>query len=301
MDHLEQLRCLVAVADAGSLAGAARRLGVSAPAVTRGIAALEAKLGAVLIQRSTRSLRLSDAGERFIADCRRILADLDEAQAAVTGLQSEARGLLSLTAPQMFGRLHVAPIVLEFLREQPRVQLRCMLADRLVHLLDEGIDVAVRIAQLPDSGLTALPVGSLRRLVVASPAYLARAGRPEHPQELTQHRAVGFSFDAVQPRPWNFGEGLSVQPHFAWVTNSNEVAVAAAEAGEGLLRCLAYQAAEGLRAGRLVALMEAHEPPPVPVHIVYPAGRRAPAKVRAFIEFAAQRLRAEPVLQGGGW
>lgn len=301
MDHLEQLRCLVAVADAGSLAGAARRLGVSAPAVTRGIAALEAKLGAVLIQRSTRSLRLSDAGERFIADCRRILADLDEAQAAVTGLQSEARGLLSLTAPQMFGRLHVAPIVLEFLREQPRVQLRCMLADRLVHLLDEGIDVAVRIAQLPDSGLTALPVGSLRRLVVASPAYLARAGRPEHPQELAQHRAVGFSFDAVQPRPWNFGEGLTVQPNFAWVTNSNEVAVAAAEAGEGLLRCLAYQAAEGLRAGRLVALMEAHEPPPVPVHIVYPAGRRAPAKVRAFIEFAAQRLRAEPVLQGGGW
>ena len=301
MDHLEQLRCLLAVAEAGSLAGAARRLGVSAPAVTRAIAALEAKLGALLLQRSTRSLRLTDAGERFIPDCRRILADLDEAQAAVAGLHSEARGVLALTAPQLFGRLHVAPIVLDFLRAQPRVQVRCLLADRLVHLMDEGIDVALRIAQLPDSGLTALQVGSLRRLVVAAPDYLARAGTPRTPQDLALHQGIGFSFDAVAAEAWKFRDGVQVQPQFAWVTNSNEVAINAAEAGQGLVRCLAYQAAEAVGSGRLRVVLREFEPPPVPVHIVYPAGRRAPAKVRAFIEFAAERLRAVAVLGGAEW
>lgn len=300
MDHLQSLRAFVAVADAAGFAAAARRLDCSPPAVTRAIAALEGRLGVLLLQRSTRSVRLTETGERFLQDCRRILAELDEAERAAAGVQGEAQGLLAITAPQMFGRLHVAPLIADFLRAQPRVQLRSLFIDRLVHLLDEGIDVAVRIAHLPDSGLTALPVGSLRRLVVGSPEYLAREGRPQTPQDLARHQAIGFSFDALTPKPWRFRDGQVAHPRVAWVSNNNEVSIAAAEAGQGLTRCLAYQAAEGLRAGRLSIVLAEHELPPVPVHIVYPAGRRAPAKVRAFVDFARERLAAEPVLRGEG-
>jgi len=200
----------------------------------------------------------------------------------------------------MFGIQHVAPLVQGFLRAQPRVQVRTLFVNRLVHLLDESMDVAIRIAHLPDSGLTALQVGALRRLVVASPAYLAQYGRPQHPAELSSHRAIGFSFDARTAAPWKFRDGATGHPQFAWISNSNEVDIAAAEAGLGLTRCLAYQAAAGLRAGRLRIVLTEHELPPVPVHIVYPAGRKAPAKVRAFVEFARERLAKEPVLNGRG-
>ncbi|MBU1353082.1 MAG: LysR family transcriptional regulator [Gammaproteobacteria bacterium] len=300
MDHLETLRCFVAAADAGGFAVAARRLGCSAAAVTRAIAALEARLGVLLFQRSTRLVRLTEAGERFLADCRPILNDLQEAEQAASGAQAEAQGLLSITAPQMFGIQHVAPIVQSFLHVQPRVQVRTLFVNRLVHLLDEGMDVAIRIAHLPDSGLTAVQVGALRHLVVASPAYVAQHGEPRHPDELAAHHAIGFSFDARAVAPWKFKDGATGQPQFAWISNSNEVDIAAAEAGLGLTRCLAYQAAASLRAGRLRIVLADHELPPVPVHIVYPAGRRAPAKVRAFVEFAREQLAAEPVLRGRG-
>ncbi|MBT9512902.1 MAG: LysR family transcriptional regulator [Acidovorax sp.] len=300
MDHLDTLRCFVAVADAGGFAVAGRRLGCSAAAVTRAIAALEARLGVLLFQRSTRWVRLTEAGERFLADCRPILSDLHEAEQAASGAQAEAQGLLSITAPQMFGIQHVAPIVQGFLQAQPRVQVRTLFVNRLVHLLEESMDVAIRIAHLPDSGLTALQVGALRRLVVASPAYLAQHGEPRHPGALSTHRAIGFSFDARAVTPWKFKDGATGQPQFAWISNSNEVDIAAAEAGVGLTRCLAYQAAASLRAGRLRIVLAEHELPPVPVHIVYPAGRRAPAKVRAFVEWARERLAKEPVLNGRG-
>ena len=300
MDHLETLRCFVAVADAGGFAVAGRRLGCSAAAVTRAIAALEARLSVLLFQRSTRMVRLTEAGERFLADCRPLLNDLHEAEQAARGAQAEAQGLLSITAPQMFGIQHVAPIVLDFLQAHPRVQARTLFVNRVVHLLEEDMDVAVRIAHLHDSGLTALQVGALRRMVVASPGYLARHGEPRHPHELGQHRAIAFSFDARAPSPWRFRDGTTGTPQQAWISNSNEVDIAAAEAGLGLTRCLAYQAAASLRAGRLRIVLAEHEPDPVPVHIVYPAGRRAPAKVRAFVEFARHRLAAEPVLQGRG-
>ena len=300
MDYLDTLRCFVTVADAGGFAVAGRRLGCSATAVTRAIAALEARLGVLLFQRSTRLVRLTEAGERFLADCRPILSDLAEAEQTASGAQVQPQGLLSITAPQMFGIQHVAPIVLGFLQAQPRVQARTLFVNRLVHLLEEDMDVAVRIAHLPDSGLTALPVGALRHLVVASPDYLARHGEPQHPQDLAQHRAIAFSFDARAAAPWKFADALVGQPQIAWISNANEVDIAAAEAGLGLTRCLAYQAAASLRAGRLRIVLAEFEPPPVPVHIVYPAGRRAPAKVRAFVEFARERLAAEPVLQGRG-
>ena len=300
MDHLETLRCFVAVADAGGFAVAGRRLGCSAAAVTRAIAALEARLSVLLFQRSTRTVRLTEAGERFLADCRPILSDLHEAEQAASGAQAEAQGLLSITAPQMFGNQHVAPVVLDFLQAHPRVQARTLFVNRLVHLLEEDMDVAVRIAHLPDSGLTALQVGALRHLVVASPGYLAQHGAPRHPGELGGHRAIAFSFDARVASPWKFRGGIVGAPQFTWISNSNEVDIAAAEAGLGLTRCLAYQAAASLRAGRLRVVLAEHEPDPVPVHIVYPAGRRAPAKVQAFVAFARERLAAEPVLQGGG-
>lgn len=300
MDHLDTLRCFVTVADAGGFAVAGRRLGCSAAAVTRAIAALEARLGVLLFQRSTRMVRLTEAGERFLTDCRPILNDLHEAEQTASGAQAQPQGLLSITAPQMFGIQHVAPIVRDFLQAQPRVQVRTLFVNRLVHLLEEDMDVAVRIAHLPDSGLTALPVGALRHLVVASPDYLAHHGEPQHPQDLVQHRAIAFSFDARAAAPWKFGDSLVGQPQIAWISNANEVDIAAAEAGLGLTRCLAYQAAASLRAGRLRIVLAGFEPPPVPVHIVYPAGRRAPAKVRAFVEFARERLAAEPVLQGRG-
>ncbi|WP_077038050.1 LysR family transcriptional regulator [Pelomonas sp. KK5] len=296
MDHLDTLRAFVATAELQGFAAAARRLGVSAPAVTRAIVALEKRLGVVLLMRTTRSVRLTDAGERFLQDCRRILADLDEAEAAAAG--GQARGWLTVTAPQMFGRLHMAPLVLDFLKAQPQVQVRTLFADRVVHLLDEGIDVALRIAQLPDSGLTAVPVGALRRVVVGAPAYLAAHGTPQTPQDLAPHHAIAYAQDGHNPTPWRFRDGQLGEPRINWVTNSNEVAISAAVAGHGLTRCLIYQAAADLRAGRLRSVLDEHALPAVPVHLVYPAGRRAPAKVRAFIEFARERLAAEPVLRG---
>ena len=300
MDHLDTLRCFVGVADAGGFAVAGRQLGCSASAVTRAIAALEARLGVLLFQRSTRMVRLTEAGERFLADCRPILNDLHEAEQAASGAQAEAQGLLSITAPQMFGIQHVAPIVQGFLQAQPQVQVRTLFVNRVVHLLEEDIDVAIRIAHLPDSGLTALQVGALRQLVVASPAYLAQHGEPQDPDALSAHRAIGFAFDARAPSPWKFKGGITGLPQFAWISNSNEVDIAAAEAGLGLTRCLAYQTAASLRAERLRIVLADYELPPVPVHIVYPAGRRAPAKVRAFVQWASERLAAEPVLQGRG-
>ena len=301
MDHLDSLRTFVAVADAGGLARAARQRGCSAPAVTRAIAALEKRLGTPLLLRTTRSLRLTEAGEAFLTDCRRILGELDAAEAAVSGRREEPQGVLSVTAPATFGRRHVAPVLLDFLATQPAVSARAFFVDRVVHLIDEGYDVALRIAQLPDSGLTAVPVGRLRRVVVASPAYLESYGEPRTPSDLAAHQAIGFSLDGQGQLRWLLAGGRDVPlPRQRLVVNSVDAKVAAACAGFGLAVALAYQVTDEVRDGRLRVLLAEHEPPPVPVHLVYPAGRMAAAKVRAFVSFAAERLRQVPVLQGRG-
>lgn len=301
MDHLDTLRTFVAVADAGGLARAARQRGVSAAAVTRAIGALERRLGTPLLHRTTRSLRLSEAGESFLADCRRILGELAAAEAAVTGVSEAPRGVLAVTAPSMFGRRHLAPVLLDYLAEQPQVSARAFFADRLVHLIDEGFDVALRIAELPDSGLTAVPVGTLRRVVAAAPAYLARRGVPATPAALAGHQGIGFNFDARTDLPWAFSPPYpAAQPVERLVVNANDVKVAAACAGHGLVRALAYQVADEVADGRLCIVLAEYEPPPVPVHLVYPAGRMAAAKVRSFVRFATERLRQVPVLQGRG-
>ncbi|MBI5258527.1 MAG: LysR family transcriptional regulator [Burkholderiales bacterium] len=301
MDHLDALRTFVAVADAGGFAKAARLRGHSAPSVTRAIGALEQRLGTPLLHRTTRSLRLTEAGEAFLADCRRILGELDAAEAAVQGVQQQPRGQLSVTAPSLFGRRYVAPLLLDFLGQHPQLTARAFFADRVVHLIDEGYDLALRIAQLPDSSLTALPVGSLRCVVAASPAYLAAHGVPLCPADLAGHQAIGFSFDGQGSAPWVFDNPReSVLPQQRLVVNAIDVKVAAACAGHGLIRALAYQVCDEVRDGRLCLLLQAHEPPPVPVHLVYPAGRMAAAKVRAFVHHAAEHLRQVPVLQGRG-
>lgn len=297
MDHLDSLKVFVAVADANGLAPAARRLGVSAPAVTRAIAALEQRLGAQLLQRSTRSLRLTEIGERFLADCRRILADLDEAEASAGGAHAQPRGELAITASALFGRLHVAPIALDFLALHPQVTIRGAFVDRIVHLMDEGFDVAVRIARLPDSGLTAVRVGSMRPVVVGSPAYLAARGTPRTPADLPQHDAIGFARTDAFITPWSLpGTHADTQPRIRMTTNAGEVAIDAAVRGQGLARAMLYQVDADVRAGRLQIVLAEFEPEPIPVHLVHVAGRRAPAKLRAFVDFAVERLRAEPVL-----
>ncbi|TDP86129.1 LysR family transcriptional regulator [Aquabacterium commune] len=301
MDHLQRLRTFVAVAESGSFAQGARLREVSAPAATRAVASLEQHLGALLLQRTTRSLRLTEAGEAFLADCRRILGELDMAEAAVTGARGEPRGTLSVTAPALFGSRHIAPLLFEFLDRHPALQARALFTNRLVHLIDEGLDVALRIAVLPDSGLTAVPVGHMRMVVVGSPAYLQAHGEPSTPAELKQHRAIGLAIEGQERSSWSFGQGRhSPAPHERLVVNANDVKVAAAVAGQGLARALAYQVTDEVRDGRLCVVLAAHEPAPVPVHLVYPAGRGAAAKVREFVHFAAERLRALPVLQGQG-
>lgn len=304
MDRLDTLRVFVAVADTGGFASAARRLLMSPPAVTRAVGALEARIGVRLLHRTTRVVRLTQAGERFLQDCKRILAELAEAEAQAGGAYAEPQGLLCVTAPVMFGRLHVAPILFDFARRHPKVQLRSFFADRVVNLVDEGYDVAVRIARLPDSSLTAIPVGQVRRVVVASPDYLATHGEPQVPADLNRHAVIGSAPSGLADAPWRFtsgggaGDDIVVAPPAQLVTNRADVAIAAALAGHGLTRVLSYQAAAELRSGRLRIVLAAYERAPIPVQLVYPEGRKAAAKVRAFVDHAVAMLRREPVLRG---
>ena len=306
MDRLEAMRIFVAVADLQGFAPAARKLGSSAPAVSRAIVALEEHVGAQLLRRTTRNVSLTEVGARFHGDCKRILAELAEAEQVASGAYDAPQGQLSLTAPQMFGRMHVAPVLLDFLAQHPHVSARTFFADHIVHLLEEGYDVAVRIAHLPDSGLTAICVGHVRRVMVASPAYLARRGVPRTTADMEHHDAVGFAVSGGAIAPWTMyppgGRGRAerelAQPRMQLTANAGEMGIAAALVGHGLARALSYQVAADVRADRLRIVMADHEPPPIPVQVVYVDGRKAAAKVKSFVEFAVERLRAEPVLNG---
>jgi DNA-binding transcriptional LysR family regulator len=289
------MRVFVAVAEAQGFAPAARRVGMSPPAVTRAIAALEERIGTRLLHRTTRIVRLTEAGSRFLADCKRILGELEEAEASAAGSHAEPRGLLAVTAPVMFGRMFVAPLVLDFLARHPRVTARTLFLDRVADLIDEGLDVAVRIAHLPDSSLRAVRVGSVRRVVCASPDYLAARGTPRTPVDLAQLDAIAVSLGA-SPEEWSFASGETVSPPARLIVNSNDVAIAAAVAGRGVTRVLSYQIAPELRAGKLEVVLADFEPPPIPISVVHAEARRAAAKVRAFVDFAVERLRADSSL-----
>lgn len=300
MDRLRAMRIFVAVAEQEGFADAARRLGTSPPAVTRMVSALEDMLGARLLKRTTRSVRLTDAGERYLADCRRILAEIDLAEASVTGAHSEPRGEITVTAPSTFGRMHVAPIVLNFLTRFPSITARTFFVDRVTDMIEEGIDVAVRIARLADSSLSAVKVGEVRSVVCASPAFLATHGEPREPRDLAKMDAIGFSH-VPSDRQWVFrprGRGEAVRPKTRLFTDKVEVAIAAAVAGYGVVRLLSYQVADEVREGRLRIVLADFEPPPVPVQVVHIEGRKASARIRSFVDFAVERLRAEPAIRG---
>jgi len=292
MDRLEAMSILVAAVEAGSLSAAARRLGTPLATVSRKVSELEAHLRTRLLNRTGRRLTLTDAGQSYVAACRRILEEVDEAERTASGEFSTPRGELIVTAPIVFGRLHVLPVVLDFLRAYPDIAIRLSLADRVINLLEEHVDVALRIGALPDSSLTATRVGAIRRVVCASPVYLAARGAPATPQELAAHDCVAF--EGLSGATWSFTQGktettVAIRPRLT--VNTAEAAVDAAVAGVGLTRVLSYQAAPARRAGTLALALVDFEPAPWPVHLVYAGGRLSPLKLRAFLDFAAPRLR----------
>jgi DNA-binding transcriptional LysR family regulator len=299
MDRLEAMRVLVAAVDGGSLSAAGRALGMPLATVSRKVSELESLLKTQLLVRTTRKLTETEAGQAFIASCRRILEDVNEAERFAAGEYSAPRGELIVTAPLVFGRLHVLPVAAEFLQAYPEVNLRLVLGDRLLSLQEEHLDAAIRIGELPDSSLIATRLGMVRAVVCASPAYLARRGTPRHPRELRQHDLVVFS-GLASPNFWRFSSGkaaIPLVPRARLTVTTAEAAIDGAIAGAGLTCVLSYQAQAAIEAGILVRVLRQFEPPPLPVNFVYASRGRPPQKLRAFIDFVAPRLRVR--LQAG--
>ena len=295
MDRLAAMSVFVAVVEAGSFSGAARHLRMPVPTVSRKVSELEAQLAARLLTRSTRQLALTEAGTAYLAACKRILEDVTAAERGASGEYQAPRGELAITAPIVFGRLHVVPIVAEFLQLYPEVNVQLTLVDRSLHLLDEHLDLAVRVGELPDSTLIATRVGLLRKVVCASPDYLAKHGTPRTPPELANHECVSFS-GLTGPEGWSFGTGRDEKPiriRSRLAVNTAEAALDAAIAGVGLTRVLSYQAAAAAKAGTLVIVLRKYEPAPLPVSLVYSRQPLLPKKLRVFLDLAAPRLKAQ--------
>jgi DNA-binding transcriptional LysR family regulator len=287
MDRLDAMTVFVAVADRRGFAPAARDLSLSPSAVTRMVAALEERLAIRLFQRTTRSVKLTDGGARYLTRARRILADVAEAEQAAQAERSEPTGRLVVAAPNLFGRLEVAPLLATLLSRYPALTGELTLADRVVNLIEEGIDAAVRIGALDDSSIVARKVGETRRVVVASPKYLARHKKPRTPSDIASHQVIQFTGMSEAPE-WTFeGERFPFTPTF--VTNSGDAAIGHAEHVGGLTMQLAYQVVAAVRAGRLRVVLADFEPPPLPIHVVYPTARLLSAKVRAFLDLAVDK------------
>ncbi len=294
MDRLQLLNIFVTVVDTGGFAGAARKLNVSPPVVTRAINDLESHLGVRLLTRTTRVVRVTEAGARYAEDCRVILAQLGEADEAVGGLHAAPRGRLTVTAPVGFGALYVTPVVTEYLSLYPEVNMSCWFMDRIVNMLDEGVDIAVRIGQLPDSSLQAIRVGKMRLRVCAAPAYLDKHGAPASPDDLRDHVIIAAS-GATSTTEWRIATNgapgvVKLLPRL--VATSADTAIAAALTGFGLTNVLHYKIDKHLREGRLKAVLGDFEPPALPVHVLHREGRHASQKARTFIDLAVERLRA---------
>ncbi len=297
MDRLDAMSILVTAVEAGSLSAAARRLGTPLSTVSRKISDLESGLKTQLLNRSNRRLSLTDAGQSYVAACRRILDDVSEAERAASGEYRAPKGDLIVTAPIVFGRLHVLPIIADFLKAYPDIDIRLVLADRVLDLVDDHVDLAVRIGDLPDSNQIARTVGAIRRVVCASPAYLAARGTPQRPADLAAHECVSFA-GLNSPNTWTFGSGRSettVAIRSRLTVNTAEAAIDAALAGLGITRVLCYQIDQPVRTGALVETLEDFAPPPSPVSLVYMGQRLLPLKLRAFLDFAAPRLKARLV------
>lgn len=286
MDRIDAMNVFVAVADQQGFAPAARKLGLSTSAVTRMVAALEDKVGARLLQRTTRSVTLTDVGTRYLERARRILADIEEAEASTRAERTQPSGRLVISAPLVFGRLHVRPLVTAYLDRYPDVSAELRLSDRMINLVEDGIDIAVRVGELADSTLVARHIGDMRRLTVASPDYLKRRGEPRTPLDLAGHDLIQFT-STSSLSDWRFvdnGRDVRVPRSSRFATNSADAAIQHAEQGGGVALVLAYQAADAIAHGRLQILLAGYEPPPSPIHLVYPTSRLLSAKVRAFVD-----------------
>ncbi len=299
MDRLHLMTVFVAVAEEESFSGASRRLAMSPPAVTRAVASLEENLKVKLLNRTTRYVRVTEAGQRYLDDARRVIAAADEADEAAAGINGEPRGHLVVTAPVLFGRMYVMPGIIDYLQRYPGTDVSALFLDRVVNLLEEGVDVGVRIGELPDSSFKALRVGQVRRVVCAAPSYLAVIGRPQSPEDLTRHQIVAAS--SVSPTiEWRFawqGEPLPVKIKPRLTVTSNDAAIEAALRGGGLTRLLSYQIAPQLAAGQLEIVLETFETKPMPIHVIHREGRNASAKIRSFVDLMTERLRADQSLR----
>ncbi|VVE37051.1 LysR family transcriptional regulator [Pandoraea cepalis] len=285
---------LIAVVDAGSLSAAARRLGMPLATVSRKVGDLEAHLKTRLLHRTTRQLSLTEAGSSYVAACRRILEEVGEAERAATGEYATPKGELVLTAPVVFGRLHVLPVVAQFLAQYPEIDINLVLTDRVVHLMDEHADVALRIGDLPDSTLVATGIGEVRRVICGSPGYFGVHGVPSTPGDLSGHACITFEVLASR-RAWVFGAGRgeqSVPIRSRLTVNTAEAAISAAVLGVGLVRVLSYQVAQALQDDTLRVVLDNFEAAPLPVYLVHKGQAPLPLKLRAFLDFATPRLRA---------
>ncbi len=292
MDKLNAVRVFVAVADAGSLSGAGRRLSMPLATVSRHLKMLEEDLDVRLMTRTTRQLALTEQGRAYLETSRRVLGDLEEAERRLAGENTEPQGLLALTAPILFGRLHVRPAVSAYLEAYPQMSARMLLLNRVVDLVEEGLDVGIRIGHLPDSSMRATALGSVRHICCASPSYLERAGVPREPMALVEHSCITFT-SFSRPDRWTFpgrkSQNIPVQPRL--IVNTAEAAIDAAKAGLGIVRVLSYQAQESLKAGALRLILGSFEPDPIPVSLIHREDRLPQAKVQSFIDLAVPRLR----------
>jgi DNA-binding transcriptional LysR family regulator len=290
MDRLESMSVFVAVASLGSFSAASRQLRMPLPTVSRKVSDLESHLKAKLFVRSTRKLTLTEVGHSYLLACKRVLDDVDEAERGASGQYNAPRGELGVTAPIVFGRLHVLPVVTEFLETHPQVDVRMVLSDRALNLMDDHLDLAVRIGSLPDSSLVAAQIGRIRNVVCASPAYLNQHGTPKLPEDLAAHACVTFT-GVAETDLWSFGADLRIRVRSRLAVNTAESAIDAAIASVGLTRVLSYQVADAVKAGKLVVVLKKFEAQPLPASLVYVQERRLTAKLRAFLDFATPRLR----------
>lgn len=294
MDRFTEMQIFIAVAECGGFAAGARRLKISAPVASRVVAELENRLGVKLLERTTRYVRTTEVGRRYLDDARRVLIEVNNAEQAAISSNAEPRGHLVVTAPVLFGRMHVMPFIIEYLQLYEDAEVTAIFADRVINLMEEGVDVALRVGELNDSTFRAIPIGQVRRVLCASPAYLATHGSPLQPDDLANHQTIIAS--NIGPRvEWYFRRGnrsfvSSVKPRLT--VTSNDSAIEAAVSGLGIVRLLSYQVATEIKQGKLEVILKNFEPPALPIHILHREGRYTSAKIRSFIDLAVDRLRS---------
>lgn len=292
MDKIAMMRIFVEAAECQSFAAASQRLDMSAPAVTRAIARLEDSLGVRLFHRTTRRVRLTDSGARYYEDAKRILEEIEEVESALVGVYREPRGVLSVTAPVLFGRKYIVPILIEFLDRHPEIKVKAIFYDRISNILDEGLDVAIRIGNLKDSGQFAVRVGNVQRVVCGSPDYFKKHGIPNHPADLADHQIIQSSAVEASTTWWFESEGgrVSVRVCPRLHCNQNDSAISAVKSGYGITRLMSYQVGEEFQSGSLIRVLQEYEAEPIPINIVHLEGLRASAKIRSFVDLAKERL-----------